>query len=76
MDVLKVVILVICIGIYVLVFNHLGFILSTILMMLAANILYGQRNKLLAVSVSLLFPVFLYAVFRYALKIMLPTLFL
>lgn len=76
MDVLKVVILVICIGIYVLAFNHLGFILSTILMMLAANTLYGQRNKLLAVSVSLLFPVFLYAVFRYALKIMLPTLFL
>lgn len=76
MDVVKVIVLVLVITAYVLLFNRLGFIISTALMMLIANILYGQRSKLLAVSVSVLFPVFLYLVFRYALKIMLPTLLL
>lgn len=76
MDVVKVIILAVVIVAYVLLFNRLGFIISTALMMLAANALYGQRSKLLAVSVSVLFPVFLYLVFRYALKIMLPTLLL
>lgn len=68
--------LAVVIAAYVLLFNRLGFIVSTILMMLIANVLYGQRSKVLAVTVSVLFPVFLYAVFRYALKIMLPTLVL
>lgn len=76
MDVGKVIILALVILAYVLLFNRLGFILSTALMMLIANALYGQRNKLLSIAVSVLFPLFLYLVFRYALKIMLPTLFL
>lgn len=76
MDVVKVIVLAFVILAYVLLFNRLGFILSTALMMLIANALYGQRNKLLSLAVSVLFPLFLYLVFRYALKIMLPTLFL
>lgn len=76
MDVIKVLALVLVIAGYVLLFDRLGFILTTILMMLIANALYGQRNKILAVSISVVFPVLLYLVFRYALKIMLPTLLL
>lgn len=75
-DTAKVAVLAVVIAAYVLLFNLLGFIISTVLMMLIANVLYGQRSKVLAVTVSVLFPVFLYVVFRYALKIMLPTLVL
>lgn len=75
-DTAKVLILAVLIAAYVLFFNRLGFIVSTTVMMLIANVLYGQRSKVLTVAISVFFPVFLYAVFRYALKIMLPTLVL
>lgn len=76
MDIVKVIILIAAIFAYSMVMSTIGFIISTILLMLVTGILYGQRNKILLIATSVLFPVALYIVFRYSLKILLPTLFL
>ena len=76
MDAIKVVIMAVALVAYVALFDTVGFILSTICIMLLAGVLFGQRNKVLLISISILFPIFLYLVFRFALKIMLPTLIL
>lgn len=76
LDIGKVVILIAAVLVYSLVLSKVGFIISTAVLMLLAGILYGQRNKVLLISVSVLFPILLYVVFRFALRIYLPTLFI
>lgn len=75
-DIVKVIILIVAVFLYSLVLSKIGFIISTALLMLLAGILYGQRNKVLLISVPVLFPILLYVVFRFALRIYLPTLFI
>lgn len=74
-DVCKVLVLVLVIFAYVIIMPKLGFIITTIALMFIAGWLYGQKRTLLVI-VSIAFPILLYAVFRFGLKIMLPTLFL
>lgn len=76
MDEWKVVIMAVALAIYVLLLDTVGFIICTICLMLIAGILYGQKNKVLLIGVSVLFPIAMYLIFRFALKIMLPTLIL
>ena len=76
MDVTKVVILIVALLVYALVMSKVGFIISTAVLMLLTGYLYGQKNKILLIGVSVLFPIALYVVFRFALQIYLPTLFI
>ena len=58
--------------IYAFVMPHIGFVFSTILLLLAAMLIYGHKNKLTVVLVSILLPIALKLLFQYVLKVALP----
>lgn len=62
--------------VYTLILEHVGFVLSTSALLLAAMLLFGERNKIMVVAVPVGFTAALFVVFQYALKITLPTLFI
>lgn len=71
-DVLRVVGLIAVMVIYAFVMPHIGFVFSTILLLLAAMLIYGHKNKLTVVLVSILLPIALKLLFQYVLKVALP----
>lgn len=62
--------------IYSFVIDYVGFIISTIVLMIVTMLLLGERNKILLAAVPVGFTAFLFVIFQYALKIQLPTLFI
>lgn len=57
---------------YILLFFWAGFIISTILFLLAAQWIFGLRKIPLLVGVSIVLPILLYFIFTMAFKIPLP----
>lgn len=58
---------------YTLVMPKLGFILTSILTLAAVQWVFGNRNILALILVSILFPVILFAAFKYGLGVQLPA---
>lgn len=68
----KILLFVVVLFAYILLFFVTGFIVSTILFLLAAQWVFGIRKLVLLGSVSVLVPIVLYFVFTLAFKIPLP----
>ncbi len=58
---------------YVLAFKPLGYIPSSMLAVFAVMIIFGNRRWPVIIAVTIIFPILLYAAFRYGLKIKLPV---
>ncbi len=71
-DIARVAALILLMAVYSLCLEILGFVISTIILMLAAMLIYGNKNKFVIIAVSILLPVALKLLFQYGLKIMLP----
>lgn len=65
-------VIALCIA-YVLVMPFLGFLITSVIFTAAAQVIFGNRNIPSLVLVSILFPVALYAAFRYGLSVLLPV---
>lgn len=66
---------IICISIlfaYALLMNLFGFIASSGLTLFALTTFFGNRNWVLGISVSIIFPVVIYFLFLYAFQVYLP----
>jgi len=72
----RAVVLIIFIGIWVSVLDYVGFLLSTIILLIGSIILFGSRNYTKTIIISILFPLFVYFLFRGVLKTALPEGFL
>lgn len=57
---------------YILLFFWVGFIISTILFLLAAQWIFGLRKVVLLAGVAVILPILLYFIFTMAFKIPLP----
>lgn len=68
----KVVLFTVLLIAYIQLFFVAGFIISTILFLLAAQLIFGIRKIVLLVSVSVVLPIVLFFVFTIAFKIPLP----
>lgn len=72
----RAVVLIIFIGIWVSVLDSLGFLLSTIILLIGSIILFGSRSYTKTIIISIIFPIFVYFLFRGVLKTALPEGFL
>lgn len=68
--------IMILIGIWVLMLDYIGFLLSTIIFLAGSIVVCGSRNYTKVVVISILFPLFMYFIFRGVLKTTLPEGFL
>lgn len=57
---------------YVILIEFAGYLPSTILLLFAALLLFGERNKLVLAGVSILFPSAIYLLFKVILEVQLP----
>jgi putative tricarboxylic transport membrane protein len=72
----RAIVLIIFISIWVSVLDYVGFLLSTIILLIGSIILFGSRNYTKTIIISILFPIFVYFLFRGVLKTTLPEGFL
>lgn len=72
----KAIVLIIFIGIWVSVLDYVGFLLSTIVLLIGSIILFGSHNYTKIIIISILFSIFVYFLFRGVLKTALPEGFL
>jgi len=72
----RAIVIIILIGIWVLALDYIGFLLSTIIFLAGSIITLGSRNYTKIVIISILFPLFMYFLFRGVLKTTLPEGFL
>lgn len=72
----RAVVLIIFIGIWVSVLDYVGFLLSTIILLIGSIILFGSHNYTKIIIISILFSIFVYFLFRGVLKTALPEGFL
>jgi len=72
----RAIVIIILIGIWVLALDYIGFLLSTIIFLAGSIIAFGSRNYTKIVIISILFPLFMYFLFRGVLKTTLPEGFL
>lgn len=72
----RAIVLIIFIGIWVSVLDYVGFLLSTIILLIGSIILFGSRNYTKTIIISILFSIFVYFLFRGVLKTTLPEGFL
>ncbi len=72
----RAIVIIILIGIWVLALDYIGFLLSTIIFLAGSIITCGSRNYTKVVIISILFPLFMYFLFRGVLKTTLPEGFL
>ncbi|MBA7515449.1 hypothetical protein ES705_07489 [subsurface metagenome] len=68
----RAVVLIIFIGIWVSALDYLGFLLSTVVLLIGSIILFGSRNYTKTIIISIIFPIFVYFLFRGVLKTTLP----
>lgn len=68
----KVILFIVLLITYILLFFMAGFIISTILFLLASQWIFGLRKVGLLVGVSIVLPILLYFIFTMAFKIPLP----
>lgn len=59
-------------AVYVLVIEFTGYIPATVALLLASLLLFGVRDKLLLVTIPVLFPVVLWFLFQRLLEVQLP----
>jgi len=72
----RAIVIIILIGIWVLMLDYVGFLLSTIIFLAGSIVVCGSRNYTKIVVISILFPIFMYFIFRGVLKTTLPEGFL
>lgn len=72
----RAIVIIILIGIWVLALDYIGFLLSTIIFLAGSIIVCGSRNYIKVAIISILFPLFMYFLFRGVLKTTLPEGFL
>jgi len=72
----RAIVIIILIGIWVLALDYIGFLLSTIIFLAGSIIVCGSRNYTKVSIISILFPLFIYFLFRGVLKTTLPEGFL
>ena len=72
----RAIVIIIFIGIWVLMLDYIGFLLSTIIFLAGSIIVCGSRNYTKVIIISILFPLFMYFLFRGVLKTTLPEGFL
>ena len=68
----RAIVIIILIGIWVLALDYIGFLLSTIIFLAGSIIVCGSRNYIKVAIISILFPLFMYFLFRGELKTTLP----
>ncbi len=71
-DIIRIVGLLCVMAVYVLVIEAAGYIPATVGLVLASLLLFGQRNKVILASVSVLFPLVIFLLFQQALEVQLP----
>lgn len=59
--------------VYVLIFEPLGYILSSMLAVFTLMIIFGNRRWPVVIAITVVFPIVLYVAFRYGLLIRLPA---
>ena len=68
--------LVVLLAAYALLLQKLGFIICSLIMIEASLLLFGQRKPLWLIVIPVGFTGLIYVIFRFALKILLPTIWL
>lgn len=72
----KILLLAILIALYTYAMEWIGFLLSTIGIFAAAMLLFGYNQKRIFIIIAVALPTVLFVLFRFALSVPLPTLFL
>jgi len=72
----KAIFIIIFIGIWISLLDFMGFLLSTIIFLIGSILVCGSRNYIKIIIISILFPIFMYFIFRGVLKTTLPEGFL
>ena len=67
------IVLIALLFVYFFIIDYIGYIISTIALLIISMFLFGERRKLLLVAVPVIFTLLMYVVFTYALKIQLPA---
>lgn len=68
----KIILFIVLLITYILLFFWVGFIISTILFLFAAQWIFGLRKVVLLAGVAVILPIILYFIFTMAFKIPLP----
>ncbi len=61
-------------SIYVYIMDYIGFLIATVLFLVAAMYIFGERRKLILAGVSIAASVIVYFLFTEAFMIVLPVL--